>query len=212
MAKKPTKPVAKKVAVAAFADAPDKDKANAMAVLTMRPSVNAAAVTVEYTGFLGEQDIGAHVAALSEVMDSLESGDLSHCENMLLGQAHALQSIFVDLARRATKQEYLKQWEGYLRMALKAQNQCRMTLQTLAEIKNPRPVSFVKQANITSGPQQINNGSAATPPQAREKAGERNELLENQHGNYLDTGAQSTAGRADPHMEAVEVGHRAKHA
>jgi hypothetical protein len=64
----------------------------------------------------------------------------------------------VNLARRATKQEYMKNWEGYLRMALKAQNQCRMTLETLATIKNP-PV-FTKQANINNGgQQQVNNGA-----------------------------------------------------
>jgi hypothetical protein len=152
------KPAAKKVTVAGFSDAPDKDKADAMAVMAMKPSVNAAAVTVEYTGFLGEQDIGAQVTALSSSMESLKVGDLSRCENMLFGQAHALQAIFVNLARRATKQEYMKNWEGYLRMALKAQNQCRMTLETLATIKNP-PV-FAKQANINNGgQQQVNNGT-----------------------------------------------------
>jgi len=35
-------------------------------------------------------------------------------EAMLYGQAQALQAIFMNLARRATKQEYLKQWESYL--------------------------------------------------------------------------------------------------
>ena len=32
------------------------------------------------------------------------------------------------------------------------QAQCRATLSALAEIKNPRPVSFVGQANISNGP------------------------------------------------------------
>jgi hypothetical protein len=40
--------------------------------------------------------------------------------------------------------------------ALKAQGQCRATLQTRAEIRNP-PVIYARQANVTSGPQQINN-------------------------------------------------------
>jgi hypothetical protein len=35
----------------------------------------------------------------------------------------------MSLVRRAANQEYLKQHETYLRMALKAQNQSRMTLQ-----------------------------------------------------------------------------------
>jgi hypothetical protein len=38
----------------------------------------------------------------------------------------------------------------YLRLGLKAQSQCRATLETLAAIKNPRPVAFVQQANYCS--------------------------------------------------------------
>jgi hypothetical protein len=53
--------------------------------------------------------------------------------------------------------------ESYFKMALKAQNQCRMTLETLSNIKNP-PVVYAKQANIANGPQQVNNG----PTRARE--------------------------------------------
>ena len=44
-----------------------------------------------------------------------------------------------------------------MRMALKAQSQCRATLETLATIKNP-PAVFARQANIAQGPQQVNNG------------------------------------------------------
>ena len=44
-------------------------------------------------------------------------------------------------------------------MALRAQNQCRMTLETIATIKNPSVV-FAKQANIAAGHQQVNNGPA----------------------------------------------------
>ena len=68
----------------------------------------------------------------------------------------------MSLARRAVNQEYLKQYETYLRLALKAQNQSRMTLETLATLKNP-PVVFAKQANINqgNGNQQVNNGTPA---------------------------------------------------
>ena len=31
-------------------------------------------------------------------------------------------------------------------------------MEALAEMKNPHPVAFVKQANIAHGPQQVNNG------------------------------------------------------
>ncbi len=51
--------------------------------------------------------------------------------------------------------------ETLLRLALKAQSQCRTTLLTLAEIKNPRPIAFVNQANFAHGPQQVNNRTLA---------------------------------------------------
>src|SRR5689334_10192850 len=50
-------------------------------------------------------------------------------------------------------------FDTYMRMALRAQSQCRATLETLAAIKNP-PVVFAKRTNVTTGPQQINNGVA----------------------------------------------------
>ena len=48
-------------------------------------------------------------------------------------------------------------FETNMRIALRAQSQCRATLETLAAIKNP-PMVIAKQANVTTGPQQINNG------------------------------------------------------
>lgn len=141
-----------------FREASEPEKAAAMARMALRPSVNAAAVMVTYTKPLGDQDFGSLVDSLSAGMDEVWAGDMKQTEAMLYGQAHALQAIFMFLARRAAAQEYLKQWEAYLRMALKAQNQCRMTLETLAVIKNP-PVVITKQANINNGgQQQVNNG------------------------------------------------------
>ena len=79
-------------------------------------------------------------------------------EGMLYRQAKTLETMFTSLARRAAGNDGLKQFQVNLTLALKAQAQCRATLEALAEIKNPRSVSFVKQANISGGPQQVNNG------------------------------------------------------
>jgi hypothetical protein len=46
------------------------------------------------------------------------------------------------------------------------ESQCRTTLETLATIKNPPDVAFVKQANYAAGPQRVNNGGQ--PSCARE--------------------------------------------
>lgn len=62
------------------------------------------------------------------------------------------------LARRAhmNMDKYLDATDRYMRLALKAQGQCRATLETLANLKNP-PVVVARQANIANGPQQVNN-------------------------------------------------------
>ena len=206
--------------VSSFPRAAEPEKAAARAKMALLPCVNAAAVVVSYTNPLGEQDVGALVDSLSAGMDDLWAGDMKRSEAMLYGQAHALQAIFMNLARRAASQEYLKQWEAYLRMAMKAQNQCRMTLETLATIKNP-PVVFARQTNINNGgQQQVNNGAQAEAPRApahfahpsahpANPATAQTGLLEASDGERLDTRAAGTAGAADPDMEALRAVHRA---
>ena len=178
MATKKIKPVVKGVSVT------DKEKVVHTAKVTLRPGVNAASVIAEYAKPFGEQDISALAVELGGKFDQVEKGDLQHCESMLVGQANALQTIFVSLARRAANQEYLKQYEIYLKLALTAQNQSRMTLETLGKIKNP-PVVFAKQANINqgSGNQQVNNGTPATAPHTEKTIIQQNELIEVKNGS-----------------------------
>jgi len=97
---------------------------------------------------------------------------------MLMNQATAMQSLFTRLAERGMGCDSAPAFEVNMRMALRAQNQCRATLETLAAIKNP-PVIFAKQANIANGHQQINNGA---PSRALENESQQSKLLEAQHG------------------------------
>lgn len=170
--------------VAKFPDPPDAEKAQASAKLFLSPSVNAAAVAVEYLKqpFGDQQDIGALVDCLGDSVKDVWAGDLRRAEAMLYGQATALQAIFTNLARRANSQEYLRHLETYLRLALKAQSQCRATLETLATIK-AGPAIFARQANVAvNGPQQVNNGIAAsnaqTPARAEQLESAKSEVLE----------------------------------
>ena len=103
-----------------------------------------------------EIDVPGLLATLRDQAEAVSSGNLSRVEAMLTNQADALQALFVALVERSLRQEYVAYVEPYMRLALKAQGQCRATLQTLAEIRNP-PVIYARQANVTSGPQQINN-------------------------------------------------------
>ena len=169
------------------------------------PHFNAAAIA----GTFGEKEFGA--LDLDVLMDVLAhscrrvaGGDLSDVEAMLLTQAHALQAIFTALALEARRTEhYHRQVEIRLRLALKAQSQCRATLEALAALKNPRPVAFVAQANIANGPQQVNNFSATAPGDSGTTGNRPNELLEDQHGQRMDTGTAREAGRAHSELAAV---------
>lgn len=184
-----------------------KDRAEIASKLALKPSANGAAVVEAYSkGSFGEADINVLIDELRTQFDKVENGDLQYCESMLVGQANALQAIFVSLARRATNQEYVKNYETFLRLALKAQNQSRMTLESLATIKNP-PMVFAKQANINqgSGNQQVNNGTPAPVKRAEKIVIEQNELLEVQHGGKtLDASATSATVRKNQAVEAVD--------
>jgi len=183
----------------------EKERKEHQAKIALLPSTNAAAV-IEAFGkcSFGEQDINSLVTELRSHFDLVTNGDLHCCASMLVGQANALQSIFVSLARRAVNQEYLKQYEMYLRLALKAQNQSRMTLETLAAIKNP-PVVFAKQANINHGNQQVNNGAPAPDSHAEKNINQPNELLtEGTHNETLDARGTTTTIRDNPAMATVD--------
>lgn len=126
--------------------------------IVMSPLVQNAVGIHAWSKFAGDADLSELVKDLDKRIEKVQGGDMRSVEAMLYGQAMTLQTIFTSLARRATSQEYLKQYQTYLSLALKAQAQSRATLEALAEIKAPRPFAYVKQANISNGPQQVNNG------------------------------------------------------
>jgi hypothetical protein len=134
--------------------------------LVLSPTIQSAVGIQAWGKFAGEVDLAKLLDDLRTRVEKVQGGDMRPVEAMLYGQAVTLETIFTSLARRATSQEYLKQFQAYLGLALKAQAQCRATLEALAEIKNPRPVAFVKQANISGGHQQVNNGGMQPAQQA----------------------------------------------
>ena len=133
---------------------------------------NAFSVVTFGKGTFGELSLTDCMDALKGTVKAVSGGDLTSAETMLASQAAALNAIFGEMARRASLNmgEHLSATETYMRLALKAQGQCRATLETLAAIKNP-PVVFARQANISHGPQQVNNGPA--PDSGAVRAGAR---------------------------------------
>lgn len=171
-------------------DPAQRDEAQIAGVALGGVAANALTARTFAAGTFGNLDMTECVSVLRKRADSTHAGDLTHAEATLAAQAATLDAIFNELARRAALNmgQHLDATERYMRLALKAQGQCRATLETLATIKNP-PVVFAKQANIAHGPQQVNNGSAAhsatkyahTRLHAENRATGQNELLEAPH-------------------------------
>lgn len=190
MAKKKDKPVAKQGNDAyglpvRRLEGEGLEEATARIVLT--PSVGAAAVTGAYRPY-GLEPIPMRdlITALETQCQKVGDGNQGRSEQMLTAQAHSLDAIFNRLAVWAGGHigRDVNAAERYLRLALKAQSQCRTTLETLANIKNP-PIVYARQANISQGHQQVNNypdaDHQAGPPEKNSQI-LQNELLEADSG------------------------------
>lgn len=194
---------------AGLTNAQPKNKESAdrkTARLVMNPSFQAA-FSIHAFGE-SKTDVVGFFNEMTSQVDAINSGDLGRAEAMLITQAHTLNELFNNLVRRAGNQDHLEKLETYLRLAFKSQGQCRATLETLANIKNP-PLVIAKQANISHGHQQVNNGAPSTQAHAEKNINPQNELLEVQHGSEkMDTRATGEAIGADPAMATLGEIHR----
>lgn len=187
---------------------PDESRDALIAKLAAGAHFGAASIITSYgKPSLGEVSLTDLLRALKEQAGMIKSGDLSDAEAMLGSQAIALNVMFAELARRAglNMGEYMGAAETYLKLALRAQSQCRATLETLAAIKSP-PVVFARQANIAHGPQQVNN--AASIARADESGKPPTKLLEHDHGERLDTRTAAAASGSNQTVETVAAIHR----
>lgn len=142
----------------------DSDKA--IEDFLQNPETLNAIVIDSFKGNLfGERvELGGIIDSLQQSSEQLQSDTpLLLAERILMSQAQSLNAVFCDMAKRANRQEYVANMDKLLRLALKAQSQCRATLETLSNIKNP-PVIFAKHANIAHN-QQINNQQVNNSPQ-----------------------------------------------
>jgi hypothetical protein len=150
--------------------------------------------------------------------DEVVAGNMGRMERMLTQQAITLNVMFNTLAKRSSSQDYMKQMETYMRLALKAQAQARATVEALALLKNPQP--YIRQANIAQGNQQVNNGAVGVsggdniPQYAQARTGaddshsSPNKLLEAHHAQRLDIGTEGAPSKANSDLEAVGTCNR----
>lgn len=208
MASKPKKQEAKfprKAVVVELKESDDEEviawKTTALLTATETAAMRVMQGAENKTGNWDHIDVPALIDQLRGQAAAVNRGDLSQAEAMLMNQATALQSLFARLAERGMGCDHAPAFEANMRMALRAQSQCRATLETLAAIKNP-PIVYAKQANFAAGHQQVNNGMPA-PTQAREIETEQSKLLEAQHGERMDTRTTGAAIGANPAMATV---------
>ena len=125
-------------------------------------------------------------------------------EAMLIGQAQALQTMFVSLGRQAASKTSLPQYTAFMNLALKAQAQSRATIQALTELKYPKQATFVKQANISHGHQQVNNATSThAPAPARVIENQPNELLSEMNHATLDSSRTAATSQINKAMATV---------
>ena len=176
----------------------DEDPDEAVAKILTMPEVGAAGTI---RGLNDIHDVNALTKILSQQTADVVGGNMTRPEAMLLSQAHTLDALFNSLVMKGLNQSHMPHYESFLRLAYKAQSQCRSTLQTLSDIKNPSVV-YAKQANITNGNQQINNGVSA--PRTQENINYSNELLTELPNETLDSRRTIEAIPVNSELATVE--------
>lgn len=162
-------------------------------------------VGLAFSTKLGDLDLTECFAQTLRNAQATANRDRSSQEAILAAQVISTNAIYTDLAllARSNLGTGLNVFERLMRLALKAQSNCRATAEALALMQNP-PTVFARQANIANGPQQVNNGpSPSQVARAKQVHSRPNELLE-QHGERMDEGEATAA--SERHQELATMG------
>jgi len=154
----------------------------------------------------------SHINELADELTAqstlVHGNDMRRAESMLTAQAHTLDALFAKLISKALSCDDSVRLERHMRLALKAQSQARATLQTLGELKAPKHVAFVRQANIGNQVQVNNDTASPAPARGRKNKKSPNKLMEVRNDERLDTRATGTTGGIDKAMAALETQQR----
>ncbi|MEP0390749.1 MAG: hypothetical protein ABJ205_06715 [Erythrobacter sp.] len=170
---------------------PGKSGERRLADVSLDPAAGAMTTTRAFiTGSFGKQNTTEVYSSLREKGQAATAGELDHYKAMLAAQADTLNSIFNETARRAALNmgEYIEATEKYLRLGLKAQAQCRATIEALDKITNGR-VQTVRHVHVNEGGQAViadefhnhtggmENAKSNEQPHATGAVGKRAEML-----------------------------------
>jgi hypothetical protein len=127
-------------------------------------------------------------------------GDTHELETTLLMQIETLDALFYDMLQQATQATMVDHLRLFADIAFKAQKQTRQTVSVLAEFKNPRRTTFVKQQNVAVN-QQVNNATQ----DLENLKNPANELISETTYEAMDYRGTPEAIRADSNVATLEV-------
>ena len=161
----------KKAQTPSVSETPEKDKNTLIAELSTQGVLTNSMMIVDFNKDYIAMVLGDCALAVTTHVTKIQNGNMKSLEGMLAAQAVTLDNMFCALGRRgnANLAQYPNAAEKFIKLALKAQSQCRSTIEALAIIKNPQPYIQNNRAQY----QQVNN---AVPPHTREKPNMTNEL------------------------------------
>ena len=132
--------------------------------------------SIEHPGLMDYVD---HVI---KIAGEAKDGELAIASKLLATQALILDTMFTELARRSAlnMSEYIGATESYGRLALKAQSNCRATLEALAKLHQPREQT-VKHVHVNEG------GQAVVADQIHQHTGGRENAKSNEQPHALES-------------------------
>jgi hypothetical protein len=169
-----------------------------LARTVISPAVNANLAVKDWAGLRGTPIDRGLLLELETQIAAIQAGNLDRPTALLAAHMETLNAVFYGLVHSAFEYRGNPYQEEKVRLALRVQAQMRATIEAIADLKNPRSVAFVQQANIGSAVQVNNCAELANKIQNAP-----NKLLEEQYEKWLDAGAMQAAISGDQNMEAM---------
>lgn len=99
-----------------------------------------------------DPDTDANLPDIEAQIKALQSGDLSQLEGILYSQVVSLNCLFADCVTRSARvrangktKTSTQLADDLAHLALRAQDGCRKTIATIAELRNPKKTTFIKR-------------------------------------------------------------------
>ena len=143
----------------------------------------------------------ASTEALQSIVAEAQAGDMNMASRLLASQAITLDTLFTELTRRAVSNlgQYPDAVERYLRLALRAQSNCRTTVEALTKLHQPREQT-VRHVHVNEGGQAVVAEHFHTHSE-----GAQNAKSDKQSHATRTAGASAALFGEDPHGDGVPI-------